>query len=151
MGTIQVFLKADWSLRLLFFRVFVLLGIGRLNVLVFPFRKIAKRIGLSEKESSREREKAWDGSLSRLASSIESVSKYTPWKTNCFNQALCAHWILKRKKYAHTIYFGVAKDDVQGMSAHAWLRVGNRIITGIKGREKYTAVGRFTWFPHAKE
>jgi hypothetical protein len=85
--------------------------------------------------------------LIRIGSAIEAVSKYTPWKSNCFAQALCAHWILKGRYIVHTIYFGVHKEGDHQMKAHAWLKVGPKIITGRKGHKNFTTVGIFGFEP----
>lgn len=85
--------------------------------------------------------------LVRIASAIDAVSKYTFWNSNCFAQALCAHWILKQRKHAHTIYFGTKKDDGGGMRAHAWLRAGDKIVTGRKGHLQYVVLGKFAHLP----
>jgi len=100
-------------------------------------------MGKSNLESAPESDPTQYTVLVRIASSIEAVSKYTFWKSNCFAQALCAHWILKRKKISHTVYFGLQKDKATTMKAHAWLRVGDKIVTGRKGHEAYTVLGKF--------
>ncbi len=147
MAAVNAFFRADWPFRLLLLRVLILLGLGRLTVLVFPFRKIAGWMGEEGKESDEEAVEAEKEYLTRLASAVLAVSKYTFWKSNCFPQALCAHRILKRRRMAHTIYFGIKKDEADKMKAHAWLRVGNRIVTGIKGHKEYTVLGKFACLP----
>jgi len=102
-------------------------------------------MGHAERESPRDVSLSHEQSLIRLASAINAVSKYTFWSSNCFAQALCAHWILKGRKWHHTIYFGVKKDENQGMKAHAWLRAGDRIVTGIGGHKGYTVLGKFAY------
>ncbi|GAB5522878.1 MAG: hypothetical protein Roseis2KO_07500 [Roseivirga sp.] len=104
-------------------------------------------MGHEGKESPEEAATEGQEELTRLASAILAVSKYTFWKSNCFPQALCAHWILKRSRKAHTIYFGIKRDEPDKMEAHAWLRVGNRIVTGIKGHKEYTVLGKFACLP----
>lgn len=151
MTVVSAFFRADWSFKLLVIRVFILLGIGRLSVIFFPFRKLAGWMGHVERESPQEVSAHHEQSLIRIASAINAVSKYTVWNSNCFAQALCAHWILKGRQWPHTIYFGVKKDEGQGMKAHAWLRAGDRIVTGIKGHKQYTALAHFAYLPTIPE
>jgi hypothetical protein len=38
---------------------------------------------------------------------------------------------------------GVAKKEDGGMKAHAWTRVGDIIVTGEEGRERFTVTATF--------
>lgn len=140
---IRVFFRSDWAFRLLLIQVGLLLGFGRMSVLLIPFRKIAIWLGESGEETSVVVEGVKISQLIRVSSAIEAVSKYTPWKSNCFAQALCAHWILGRRHIPHTVYFGVIKEGENTMKAHAWLRAGKSIITGRKSHKGFTVVGKF--------
>ncbi|MBO3699047.1 lasso peptide biosynthesis B2 protein [Roseivirga sp. E12] len=149
MTALKAFSKADWHFRLLLLRVIILIGFGRLTVLMFPFKRIARWIGEEGKESSSDISEKESERLVRLASAIFAVSKYTSWQSNCFAQALCAHWILKGMKVDHTTYFGVKKEGTLSMKAHAWLRVGQVIITGKKGHKQFTILGRFAFLTNS--
>lgn len=104
-------------------------------------------MGQLGEETSEDLSETNEEALIRLASAIIAVSKYTFWNSNCFAQALCAHWILKRKKQQHTIYFGVKKDENNDMKAHAWLRAGSKIVVGRKGHREYTVLSKFACLP----
>ncbi|MCE7992729.1 MAG: lasso peptide biosynthesis B2 protein [Roseivirga sp.] len=147
MTALKAFFRADWPFRRLLLEVLILLGVGRLSVLVFPFKKIAGWMGQVQEETLEELSEAHRQSLVRLASAILAVSKYTPWNSNCFAQALCAHWVLKRRGWSHTIYFGVKKEEHKLMKAHAWLRMGNKIVTGRVGHKQYTVLSKFAYLP----
>ena len=137
--------KVNWAFRMLLAEAFVLLGVGRMSVLIISFRKIATWMGEVGKESSASINPSQTHQLIQVGSAIETISKYTPWKSNCFAQALCSHWILKRKGIDHTIYFGVQKDAMKTIKAHAWLRANERIVTGRKGHKSFTVVGKFAF------
>ncbi len=68
----------------------------------------------------------------------------SPWESKCYDKALTVKWMLGRRKIKSTIYFGVAKDNDQKMKAHAWLRSGNRIVTGREGMRQFTVVEYFS-------
>lgn len=138
-------LKADIHFQLLLIRVLVLLGIGRLAVLCLPFKKIAKWMGEAQQETIRHELPEHREFIHRVYWAIRGVQKYTFWESNCFAQALCAHWILKKRKLPHTIYFGVKKDQEEALKAHAWLRVGTDLLTGGNGHKHYTVVGTFAY------
>jgi hypothetical protein len=139
----RTFVRASSTLKILFLQTFFLLGIGRMSVFLLPFRKIAARIGEVGKEATANLTPDLTLELIQIGIAIEAVSKYTPWKSNCFAQALCAHWILKNRDIGHTIYFGVHKTGDDKLKAHAWLKVGSKIVTGRKGHKAFTAVGIF--------
>ena len=55
-------------------------------------------------------------------------------------QAIAGKLMLNLRGIASTMYLGVMKRDE--MKAHAWLRVGQRIITGRRGHQNYTVIAR---------
>lgn len=100
-------------------------------------------MGKTNSETKKEPIELKPFKLDQLAKVIRAVSPLTPWKSNCFAQALCAHWLLSSKSIEHTIYFGVKFEESEKFKAHAWLRVGNRILTGGSGHSEYSEVGSF--------
>ncbi|MGD8781902.1 MAG: lasso peptide biosynthesis B2 protein [Ignavibacteria bacterium] len=50
--------------------------------------------------------------------------------------------ILKKRNIPSTLYLGVKKDDNK-MEAHAWLRIGDKIITGKNVSEDFTVISYF--------
>ena len=57
------------------------------------------------------------------------VGSRLPWRSDCLVQAMAGrHW-LARSAITSDVCIGVRKDD-QGFQAHAWLKVGGRIVTG---------------------
>ncbi|GAB3666567.1 hypothetical protein GCM10028791_42400 [Echinicola sediminis] len=126
-------------------KIWVLLGVSRFRVLFTPFSTIAKKIGHFQQETPSNPVPE-NELLVSIGSLIRYVSRFTPWKSNCFAQALCAHHILKSKKIDHTIYFGVQMNETMEMKAHAWLRAGSLIVTGASGRQAFTVTGKFAFY-----
>jgi hypothetical protein len=52
--------------------------------------------------------------------------------------------MLRRRGVPSTLYLGVMKDDTAGLSAHAWVRSGDVVLTGATGRERFTVISTFT-------
>ena len=52
-----------------------------------------------------------------------------PWRSDCVVQALAARRWLARGGVDSDVCIGV-RNDAQGFQAHAWLKVGERIVTG---------------------
>lgn len=57
---------------------------------------------------------------------------------------MTAKLMLKRRKTKCTLYLGVSKEDNNLMKAHAWVRSGNIIATGAKGKERFKVVSIFS-------
>jgi len=68
---------------------------------------------------------------------IRKIDKYAFWTTTCYTQAIAARLIFKRKKIKSEIYLGMTKDENGNLLAHAWTKVGNKVVTGGGNLEKY--------------
>jgi hypothetical protein len=67
--------------------------------------------------------------VERVAYAVPIMGLRVPWRSDCVVQALAARRWLARGDIAARICIGVRKDE-QGFAAHAWLKVGERIVTG---------------------
>ena len=67
--------------------------------------------------------------VERVAYAVPIVGLRVPWRSDCVVQALAARRWLARGRIAADVCIGVRKDE-QGFQAHAWLKVGERIVTG---------------------
>lgn len=143
---LKTFWKTDYAFKRLALKTLFLLGLGRFAVLMVPFKKIAGWMGEVNHETEVKPINLENSRLNQLGKVIRAVSPYTPWRSNCFAQALCAHWLLKAKSVEHTIYFGVKFGENKKFEAHAWLRAGDKMITGGAIRKEYTVVGSFACF-----
>lgn len=79
----------------------------------------------------------------RIATAINRVRRVVPWRCMCYEQAFMGKLMLNKRNIPTTIYFGVCKDQQDKMLAHAWLRCGDKIITGKKGMMRFTVVASF--------
>ena len=138
----------SWADRWLLVQVFVLLGVARLALRLIPFRRLAQRLGSLQTETPPDAPPDHLALARRVALALARVSPYTPWRSNCFPQALAARYWLHRRRIPTTLYLGVALHKPAGapdveMTAHAWLRCGPLIVTGGPGHERYTITARF--------
>lgn len=67
------------------------------------------------------------------------ASRFTIYKSKCYDQALAGKMMLKRRGVSSTLYFGLSKVDTE-LTAHAWLRTGDRVITGRSEMKNYTSI-----------
>lgn len=112
---------------------------------LLPFRWIARYLGDYRRESDV-RERPEDlGRLSQVLLAIRVVSGNLPIQCTCLVQAMAGQWMLRRRGVSGTVYLGVARDRETGeLTAHAWLRSGERIITGKQALSRgFTVVATF--------
>jgi hypothetical protein len=67
--------------------------------------------------------------LERVAYAVPIMGLRVPWRADCVVQALAARRWLARGGIVSSLCIGVRNDE-QGFHAHAWLKVGDRIVTG---------------------
>jgi hypothetical protein len=53
-----------------------------------------------------------------------------PWRADCIIQALAAERWLRRRGIPSALFFGVPKEPRKEFVAHAWLKAGERVVTG---------------------
>lgn len=124
--------------------VWLMLGIARLLVLVVPFRRLAPLLGNSlpllpvsipVSQGQAQVARHWAGV-------IRSASRWTPWLSNCFAQALVACWLMRWYRVPCLLCFGLRRQDGE-LQAHAWVMAGPVAVSGGNGFTEYALVGCF--------
>ena len=126
---------------LLFVEAWCLLHLAKLVILFMPFKKIASWMGSLGVESAYDLHST-DFST-KIEHAVRRASRYTLHKSKCYDQALTAKALLGQSILPATIYFGLAKESENQLMAHAWVRCGNKIISGKVGMECFTVVAYF--------
>jgi hypothetical protein len=137
--------------RLLLVPAWLLTGMSRFIVLIAPFKYIAPSLGryhgmsaftplLDEGQAQR--------ALS-IGRAVRMASIYAPWKANCQAQAIAARWLLGLFGVPYTVFYGVAKDPVEHMKAHAWVCAGPVQVTGGYAFHEFTVVAVFSNLPES--
>ena len=124
----------------LFVEAWTYLSIVKLLIVFFPFKKIALLIGKSQEETAKE--PIVDTRISVIEISIIRAVKYALFTSKCYDQALAITLMFKRRRIPSTIYFGLCKEN-EKLFAHAWVRCGDKIVSGKLGYERFTPVA---WF-----
>jgi hypothetical protein len=138
------FSRLSWPDRFLLFEALTWLCWARWIVRMAPFRWIAPHLGRRMTESpmvvsAKERQLA-----SRIQWAIQAVVRHAPIKFVCLPQALAAQWMLRRRRLAGTLYLGLLWQEREKMQAHAWVRVGEHILTGREESFSHQAVAAFS-------
>jgi hypothetical protein len=76
--------------------------------------------------------------------SVRAAAARVPWPAQCLVQALAAAFLAKLHRLRTVLYLGVTRSETGQLQAHAWLRCGDRIITGAPSHEKFRVVATFS-------
>jgi hypothetical protein len=72
------------------------------------------------------------------------MSCYTPWLSNCLAKAIAGRCMLRRRRIASTLYFGMTKGEDGQLKAHAWLQSGGMTLTGGSNLDRYAVIATFS-------
>jgi hypothetical protein len=114
------------------------LAVARAAVVALPFRVLARRLGARQAETLTTG--AVDPAPGRVSWAIAVAARRAPWRTQCLEQAIAAKAMLKRRGVESTLYLGVAQNPIE---AHAWVRVGDRNVTGGSDVGRFAVVASF--------
>ena len=141
------FCKLPRAEKVLLLEAFYRLLAARLSLFIFPFRKIAPRMGEHMKETPVEEQPQYNETLLCIQRALRRAARHTPWESACLVQSIAGKRMLKRRKIPSTLYLGLAKEknEKRKLKAHAWLRSGNIILTGQEGvsLSTFTVVSMF--------
>lgn len=136
MGTIKKLLNMRPEQLLMIPEAIWLTGWYRFRILYRPFSQLSPKIGSVGKETPFEPLTA--PQVMQVRKVVRAVSRRMPWTCNCMVKALTMKKMLSRRAIASTLYMGVALDETGNMEAHAWLRCGNKYISGKTEMERFT-------------
>lgn len=119
------------------------LGISQIIITALPFKRIAGGLGEYMQESALTSNAAEIPLIKSVSWAISIMSRHTIWESKCLAQAITAKYMLRRRNIKSTLYLGVAKNEKQEMLAHAWLRSGEKIVTGARTKENFVVLSSF--------
>ena len=140
---IAKFLRHDWAGRGLLLEALACLCWAKLLLLLVPFRWVAPRLGKMQTESPSVITEEERRLALRISWAVQSVAAHVPLGFVCLPQAMAAKWMLRRRHLASTLYLGVARPDEVKFTAHAWLRAGDKILTGRAESRTHTTLATF--------
>lgn len=124
----------------------VLLGLSRLIIVTLSFRRFARWLGVHDGLTPRRpvATAVQQAKARSIGRAIAIASKYTPWTSNCFPQAITARALLGVHAVPYALFFGLARDrESRDLKAHAWTVTGDVNVTGGESFSQFTVVGCF--------
>jgi hypothetical protein len=140
------FQRQPMSIKVWFAPTWLALGAAQIIIFCIPFSRLARSLGAHRGLSpivpllgSDHEKKALD-----IAKVIDLTSRYTPWQSNCFSQAIVARLLLGIHRIPCALYFGVNKNAERGgLNAHAWVCAGPVYVAGGPSFSEFTVVAVF--------
>lgn len=122
------------------------LGLLRAAVLLLPFRRIIRLLGLRSGTEAVTVDPVHFVKAVRIGWAVRAAAARTPWESACLVQALAGLAMLYRRGLPGTLYLGVAKnrDTPDRVAAHAWLRCGEFILTGGGGHAQFRVISVYS-------
>ena len=140
MSQLAKFFRLSAADRRLVLEAAAWLGLARAAVITLPFRLVAAILRRQKHTRTAENETA----VRRVAWAVRRTSRYTPWRSNCLAKAIAGRCMLRRRRIASTLYFGMTRGSDSQLAAHAWLQSGGMTLTGGSNLERYSIVATFT-------
>lgn len=122
----------------------VWLGLWRLLILLFPFKRLMPALSTPSAGSPPALSAAQTAMAVRVGWAVELAGRYTPWHSTCLVRAATGKAILSRRGIGSTLFIGVLQADSSSLKAHAWLQSDGRILTGASGYEAYQVLSSFS-------
>ena len=140
------FFKVSNRAKWLFFEALFLIALARVATKFYAFKRLLEILGTHSQETTKtplsieEKRHYYE-----YTKAINRAAKVSFWHTMCYEQAITAKLMLRRRKIPSTIYIGMhRKEENQKLEGHAWIRVQDFIVTGKTDFSKYVVVGVFS-------
>lgn len=131
--------------RRLFFEALRELARAKLLVHAMPFRRLALQLGQPQAETAPGIAPEQRAIAVEISWAVQAAARHVPLGFVCLPQAVAAQRMLRRRGIASTLYLGVAPDRAkrEAITAHAWLRAGDKIVTGEIEMRRHRALASF--------
>lgn len=134
--------------KLWFVPTWLMLGVVRVLIKISSFRRLVRFFGVEADPRALQGRGQISPEQEQIASNISTVvrlaAKYSPWRANCFPQALCASMLLNLYRLPFVTFMGLSREPTTAkVTAHAWVRTGSLVVTGDGQIDKYALVGCF--------
>ncbi|MBX3736122.1 MAG: lasso peptide biosynthesis B2 protein [Candidatus Didemnitutus sp.] len=143
----QKFLRRSGRERLLFVEALAGLCWDKARVHLLPFHRIARTFGAPQRETAKTISSTERAIAVEISWAVQAAARHAPISFVCLPQAIAAQRMLRRRGIASTLYLGVAPDraDPALLQAHAWLRAGDKILTGELEAVRHRPLAWFGW------
>jgi Transglutaminase-like superfamily len=141
-SVIGKFFGLPWHDRFLLLEAILLLAFASFAIAWLPFRHagfLAARPIRRPKAVCQTRM----NKVQRIRWAIITTAARVPWRALCFQQCLAAQLMLRRRGIPSVLYYGAAKAERKGLSAHVWVRDGEVDVIGSEIAHRFRILATF--------
>lgn len=141
--------RLSWRQWLLLIEASGAMAYAWLALRVLPFRRVSATWGAPLRQAPpftftfNLNTAPLDPRAEQVGWAIRSVNHRLPWQGTCLIQAVAARQMLRRRRIANVLYFGVRHSTTKPIDAHAWLSVGQHVLTGKRGHRQFSIISVF--------
>ncbi len=144
MKNILSFIRLPLKIKKILLEASVALLLAKILISFTKLKSITKLLGKSNRVTRGADTDIDLLKVSEVSYSVQTMSRFTPWESNCLVQACAAKYMLNRRNQPGTVYFGLAKDEKGSIIAHAWVKCGKHFVTGGDGSTHFITTGSFS-------
>lgn len=122
------FTQLSWRDRLLLSEAMLCLIVASLLISLLSFSSIARLVTSGRRIANP----APAPSALKIAWALNACANKVPWKAVCFQRAVAAQMMLRRRGWATVINYGIRRDDEGALAAHVWARSGDVDVIGCE-------------------
>jgi hypothetical protein len=137
------YFKISREERRVFLKALYLLLVWKIKIAILPMPAYVKLFGQKGNEEDFA-DRSQDAIIKKIQIAVRRADSVLPWKSKCLTEAIATKRLLEGREIKSTLFLGVAKDEDQKLIAHAWIKWGDRIISGARGHENFTVVQKFS-------
>ncbi len=136
--------EMPWQDRLLLAETTATLAAASFAIRTLPFRKVVGAVARRPVRVEADH-LASQKEIARTHWAIEACARLLPWRIVCFQKGLAMQWMLRRRRVATLLHYGVAQDEQRGLTAHVWITYRGECIMGADEAPRHTCLATF---PH---
>jgi hypothetical protein len=123
------------------------LVVATIAVRVFPFRRTARLVGLTEDATAPRATVPQLARAERIGWAVRTVAGRLPWTSTCVVRALATAALLRLRGIPAQLHLGVDTDVIHkgGFAAHSWISCDGRVLVGDQPHlDRYAVIGTYT-------
>jgi len=133
--------RLSWADRALLAEALAALALASLAIRLLPFKRVVGAASVFGRPSAAL--PPADDRIEKTVWAVLAAARRVPWKTVCFQRGLAVHAMLRRRRVGSLLHYGVAKADADGLKAHVWVSVADRIIVGGAEAPDFTCLATY--------
>ena len=134
--------EMPWKDRLLLAETAATLAAASFAIRAVPFRKVVGALTRRPVEVEADHLASLQ-EIARAQWAVEACARLLPWRIVCFQKGLAVQWLLRRRRIATLLHYGVAQDEQRGLSAHVWITYRGEVIMGADEAPRHTCLATF--------